>query len=124
MSQLSRVLRKVEGHRIAFWCPGCDEAHMIRVAPAASPWEWNGDSENPTFSPSVKVEGRRFTDQGQDDYDLWVALGCPKPTPEFPAADLICHSFVTAGCIQFLDDCTHALKGQTVELPAWETADA
>jgi hypothetical protein len=28
--------------------------------------------------------------------------------------------FVTDGRIQFLGDCTHALAGQTVDLPDWE----
>jgi hypothetical protein len=32
----------------------------------------------------------------------------------------VCHSFVTDGKIQFLGDCTHALAGQTVELPEQE----
>ena len=27
-----------------------------------------------------------------------------------------CHSFIREGKIQFLDDCTHHLKGQTVEM--------
>jgi hypothetical protein len=31
----------------------------------------------------------------------------------------VCHSFVTDGRIQFLGDCTHALAGQTVDLPEW-----
>jgi hypothetical protein len=31
-----------------------------------------------------------------------------------------CHSFVTDGKIQFLPDCYHSLKGQTVELPEWD----
>lgn len=30
---------------------------------------------------------------------------------------VVCHSFVTAGRIEFLPDCTHALAGQTVDLP-------
>jgi len=29
----------------------------------------------------------------------------------------ICHSFIRDGKIQFLGDCTHALAGQTVDLP-------
>lgn len=33
--------------------------------------------------------------------------------------DEVCHSFVRAGKIEFLGDCTHALKGQTVPLPDW-----
>lgn len=31
----------------------------------------------------------------------------------------VCHSFVRAGRIEFLGDCTHALAGQTVPLPPW-----
>lgn len=33
---------------------------------------------------------------------------------------MLCHSFVTDGKIQFLNDCFHSLKGQTVDLPDWE----
>ena len=39
----------------------------------------------------------------------------------------VCHTFVTDGRIQFLSDCTHALAGQTVDLPdipAMKTKDA
>ena len=32
---------------------------------------------------------------------------------------MACHTFVTDGRIQFLGDCTHALAGQTVDLPDW-----
>lgn len=28
-----------------------------------------------------------------------------------------CHSFIEGGRIRFLSDCSHALAGQTVELP-------
>jgi hypothetical protein len=31
----------------------------------------------------------------------------------------VCHVFIKAGMIQFLGDCTHALAGQTVPIPAW-----
>lgn len=33
--------------------------------------------------------------------------------------DEVCHSFVRNGVIEFLSDCTHALKGQHVPLPDW-----
>lgn len=32
-------------------------------------------------------------------------------------ASTICHYFIKAGRIEFCGDCTHALKGQTVDLP-------
>jgi len=33
--------------------------------------------------------------------------------------DVRCHSYVTDGRIQFLNDCTHDLAGQTVDLPEY-----
>ena len=32
-------------------------------------------------------------------------------------ASTVCHHFIRDGKIQFLGDCTHALRGQTVDLP-------
>ena len=52
----------------------------------------------PTFSPSINVRYNFTQEDGGPD---------------------ICHSFVKAGNIQFLGDCTHALAGQTVPLPDW-----
>ena len=33
---------------------------------------------------------------------------------------IICHSFITDGKIQYLNDCTHKLAGQTIELPEFD----
>lgn len=75
-----------------FHCPGCGYAHFVQVNPAFIPsWQWNGSVDSPTVSPSLLVRGQ-FT----------------------------CHSFIKDGKIQFLGDCDHALKGQTVEIPDWE----
>lgn len=100
MSAISRILRQVEGGRLMFRCPGCDSAHGIRVG--AGQWGWNGSVDKPTFRPSILVS-YNGADAGID--------GAP------PA---VCHSFVTDGCIQFLDDCTHELAGQTVDLPDFD----
>lgn len=119
MSALSKVLRAVEGGRVAFWCPGCEAWHMIPVGEGSGPrWGYNGNPERPTFTPSILVRtghhvpGSRSAEGGC--YCTWDK----KEQDEF--ADLkcsICHSFVTDGRIQFLSDCTHALAGQTVDLP-------
>lgn len=79
---------------VAFWCPGCDTAHSINFS-----WHFNDDLERPTISPSIKVS------YSPTDFDM-------------PGG--VCHSFVENGAIRFLDDCTHHLRGQTVELPEWE----
>lgn len=78
---------------IVFFCPGCNNPHSIpTVAPAG--WKWNQLHDLPTLQPSIFVN-RDKTNAGA------------------PA----CHSFITDGRIQFLPDCTHALAGQTVDLP-------
>ena len=77
-----------------FICPGCGEQHWFWTKNLHGPvWTFNGDMDKPTVRASIKV------------------------TTRLPDGDRICHSFVTDGRIQFLDDCTHALRGQTVELP-------
>ena len=96
-----------------FWCPGCDGAHRIQYGDGAGErWSWNGNVNKPTFAPSVLVR-----------YDHWVPPAGPGlPTPESQTlVREICHSFVTDGRIQFLGDCTHALAGQTVDIPDWDS---
>lgn len=73
------------------WCPGCDDAHAIRDGL----WEWDGNVDQPTISPSILVT---------------LEFGAPGLT------DRRCHSFVRNGQWQFLADCTHALSGQTVPM--------
>jgi hypothetical protein len=92
-----------------FFCPGCQEEHAITIRPAPPDrpaWEFDGNLEAPTLNPSILRTWRS---------------GVPEEHP-----DRTCHSFVRAGKIEFLGDCTHALRGQTVELPeveAWACAE-
>ena len=79
------------GRRLVFWCPGCDEPHMPPIE-GSNPWTWNGSRDLPTLSPSILV-----TDH----------------------AGSRCHSFLRDGRLEFLNDCTHKLAGQTVDLPDW-----
>jgi hypothetical protein len=83
--------------RWMFNCPGCYCAH----GPVEGRWTFNHDLEKPTFSPSILVR--------------WT-----KTKMSAEPVDMVCHSFVREGRIQFLSDCTHALAGQTVDLPDWE----
>lgn len=84
--------------RIVFRCPGCEKGEFPQLADhVINPkvHQFNGNLERPTFSPSLLMT----YDYGEDHRRY------------------VCHSFVRDGCIQFLDDCTHPLKGQTIELP-------
>ena len=88
------------GRRVHFRSPGSDDVHGV-VVDAPNGWTWNGDLERPTFKPSVLVR-----------------YGNREPGPL--GVNAVCHSFVTDGRIQFLTDSTHALAGQTVDLPPWD----
>ncbi len=104
MGALSAKLRSIEWHGskgVSFWCPGCEGMHAINIAGAGA-WTWDGNVDAPTFSPSILV----FTNVGEDGNRL----------PDGQRRTL-CHSFVRAGMIEFLRDCAHPLKGQTVRLP-------
>ena len=91
-----------------FWCPGCDSAHVVSDA-------WQVDTETATIVPSVLVHSTKHL----IDPELnGAALTAPANITTSPQ----CHSFITAGQIQFLGDSTHELSGQTVELPDWISA--
>ena len=111
MGALSRRLRNVQGGSLAFWCPGCDEAHVV-----TSGWTWNGNAESPTFQPSVLVRSGHFV-PGHVGPECWCTYNRQHADNPAPFKCRVCHSFVTDGCIQFLSDCTHGLAGQTVPLP-------
>jgi len=83
--------------KLLFMCPGCNEEHAIDWR-----WQFNGDFDKPTIAPSFKIEGARF-------------IGSTEKQERF-----LCHSFIRLGRIEFLNDCTHKLKGQTVDLPDYE----
>lgn len=97
---------------IQFDCPGCGEFHHLPVQSKNVPgkcWGFNGNLESPTLTPSILARGKRkMTD---DEYKRILA------NEKVHIPDMVCHSFVRDGKIQFLNDCTHDLKGQTVELP-------
>lgn len=120
MSALGRKLRRLEGGFVTFRCPGCGETHMLRIDGDQRPrWSFNGDGDAPTFSPSILAQGVREDLTEAELAEMDAAYGDPPKLSvlEDPRFRTVCHSFVEAGRIRFLGDCTHALAGQTVDLP-------
>lgn len=72
-----------------YYCPGCKREHAFGLQGEGGHHTFNMDLENPTVVPSLMQNFAKYT---------------------------VCHSFIKNGKIQFLNDCTHELKGQTVEL--------
>jgi predicted RNA-binding Zn-ribbon protein involved in translation (DUF1610 family) len=106
-----------------FRCPGCGETHLVDQS-----WTFNGDVECPTFSPSLLLRGGHFA------YDLpmpekdscWCTYNAKqieKGEEPAPFECRRCHSFVREGKIEFLSDSSHALAGQTVEIPDWDEVE-
>lgn len=80
-------IKEASDGRLMFYCEGCERVHAVNES-----WSFNGDYDNPTFSPSVLVT--------------------------MPYAEIVnsCHSFVRDGNIEYLSDCYHGLAGTTVAL--------
>lgn len=108
------VLRIIQGGCVGFHCPGCREMHVIRVASGQGDWGFNRNYDRPTFTPSVLV---RWPHQKGHTNENPAPVGFPsqKERPDLWTEER-CHSFVRDGQIQFLNDCTHSLRGRTVPL--------
>lgn len=102
-----------EGGAISFECPGCKVRHVINTNPNYL-WEFNGDIDRPTIKPSILVKSGHYM-QGHKG-QCWCDYNKEHSEDPSPFKCYQCHSFVTDGKIQFLDDCTHELTGQTVEM--------
>jgi hypothetical protein len=115
---MKKILYTLEDGNLMFFCPGCGCGHKVWVKEGERVrWAWNGDLERPTFTPSIRVRSTELTERGKADCEAWRAAGCPtRNGVDFESRPTVCHSFVTAGRIQFLSDCTHAMAGRTVDL--------
>ena len=90
-------------NKYVFYCPGCKCGHWFKTIPPEPQWTFNNNMDKPTVRPSILVHSHETILPEND------ATGKVTSTPR-------CHSFITDGQIQFLDDCTHELKGKTVPL--------
>jgi len=108
---------RVDGNKKGyhFHCEGCNSAHgVITEGKEGSVWGFNNNEEKPTFTPSVLVRWVSLPNEIEKDENGEYILGADGRVKG--AKDEVCHSFVTDGKIKYLNDCTHHLKGQTVEL--------
>lgn len=78
-----------------FYCPGCEQNHLICTIQNNSKdyHVLTGTLSKPTVRASILSKGK--TNFG----------------------NVLCHSFITEGKIEFLSDCTHKLAGKSVDLP-------
>lgn len=91
------------------WCPGCKAHHTFAVdvpLKNGAQWSYNGDPNRPTFEPSMLAW---YDETNDENGTVWPGKRC--------------HYFLRDGRIQFLNDSTHSLAGQTVDLPSLPGSD-
>ncbi len=86
-----RKVHDIKGGGYLIFCPACGHGHKFDER-----WTFNGDYDKPTFNPSMHSN---------------------PPGPKHAVRAPSCHSFVRNGKIEFQNDCTHDMAGQTVDLP-------
>jgi hypothetical protein len=96
------------GNYYQIWCPACQEIHLILPktatvygkSGAGDGWNFNGNKEVPSFTPSVKIRTGYYF----------------QPDKHKPDEGVLCHFYITNGEIRYCPDCSHDLKGQTLPL--------
>lgn len=120
---MSKLIDQSDDGGLWFWCPGCETQHRIQHGEGSGPrWTWNGSVDAPTFQPSINIVYAVLSETARaTNAAFWVDHGRYMTREELPCdVRNVCHSFVTDGRIQYLADCTHALAGQTVDLPRFD----
>ncbi len=86
--KIIKVPESESSFQFQFMCPGCGATHSFNDS-----WEFNGDYDSPSISPSILVTGYRF-DENRN------------------SVPYTCHSWITKGKIKFFNDCSHNKAGQ------------
>jgi hypothetical protein len=103
-----KVLKLSDGS-LAWHCIGCNDLHTVNTS-----WQFNGDYDKPTFSPSVLVRSGHYA-SGKTD-SCWCTYNAQRPDKPATFKCRVCHTFIRDGKIQYLSDCTHEYAGKTVDM--------
>jgi hypothetical protein len=86
------LLRLIRPGCYEHWCSGCAAPHRLEIGarmPSGQRLGFDGDIYRPSFEPEIVHED----------------------------GDRVCRYLLRGGRLHFAADCTHALAGQSVELP-------
>lgn len=100
-------LWNVEKGTYMFECPAGHTHYINTKVPNQqnAQWGFNGNLDRPTFSPSINEKTGYYVDPNTKGDEQWLKDNSYQ-----------CHFFVRDGKIIFCSDCSHSLKGTTVEL--------
>ena len=126
MGAMKKKVNGYGGESYRFWCGGCSTHHSYRTKacdPALLPadmeekwkryhlggpvWQFDGNEESPTFSPSLLVSHSRYLKDAEGEF-------IPRGDGGLEVEKVRCHLYLRKGMVQYLGDCSHSLAGQTV----------
>jgi len=98
------VVLLVKDH-IQYKCPACGwhDLPVKVIVKENRSWEWNGDLEKPTITPSVRHFHNGMPAEGIKPF--------------------CCHYYIRNGVFEFLPDCTHDKAGQTIPMTPYTDAE-
>lgn len=100
---MTTYFRDVGGGLRVFWCPGCNDRHVIDAR-----WTVTESNGVYTVSPSiVNTTGHYSTGHIPE---CWCKM------PGAPFQCVRCHVFIRNNTIEYLGDCSHAMAGKTVPM--------
>lgn len=88
------MIRKEVVEYYFFYCPACKHEHTFTVKADKTQWNFNGNINNPSFSPSLL--NKELDEEGK--------------------IKSICHLVITDNKIHYALDCTHELRGQIINI--------
>lgn len=93
------MLIKGAGDGWVFYCPACEEKHVV---PNAS-WGFNGNLDKPSFAHSVSIRG-------------WFTREHKTRLRNPGEGDDVCHVTISEGSLVYAADCTHDFAGKTIPM--------
>ena len=110
MGAMKKATMEDGGERYWFWCKPCDTHHTYQTKAGTDGgpvWQFDGNEESPTFSPSLLVRHGRYLRDAEGEF-------IPTADGGLEMEKVRCHLYVRKGMVQYLGDCSHSLAGQTV----------
>lgn len=101
-----------KGDNVRFYCQGCDEMHEV----PKDKWNYNGNPESPTLSPSLLLRTGHYVPGQPQPPNCNLCNYKDEDGEDWPWPCKVCHFFIRNGKMQYCNDCTHSLAGQTVDM--------
>ena len=102
---MSKLMQLRDNGWLLFHCPGCKCDHWLNPATHKVTEDWN----TPTVTPRWSM--------------LWNEWGTSEKGAMKKLYQGRCHILILEGQLQYQHDCTHSLRGKTIDMVDFESLD-